>query len=183
MPLSITIITIANRRRTFCKHENDDISDIRSSIEKYKQIFTQKALVVGSSTETEIFSSNSITRIEIEGNSDLHKLLPGVGESIIAAIHESGPTPEAFADDNRFSGRVDFFFEGGDMLSTLIDSRRPIIQSDKVSEFTRLFNQGAIPYTTLLGGLGFMNSNVMTRSLIHAGANQLPTSAWRAESC
>lgn len=183
MPITITIITIANRRRTFCKPEETDIDDLRSSVEKYKKLFSQKTLVIGSSTETEIFASASITRIEIDGVAGLSQMLPGAGETIIQAIESSDSAPIAATNHNKFAGRVDFFFEGGDTLSTLIDSPRPMTQAEKVAEFTQLFDQGAVPYTTIRGGLGFMNSSVMTRTLIHAASQQLPITTWKAEPC
>lgn len=183
MPITITIVTIANQRRTFCKREESDMDDIRSSVEKYKKIFFQKTLVIGSSLETEIFSSASITRIEIDGVAGLGQLLSGTGETMIKALDESDSRPMAVAKHDYFSGRVDFFFEGGDTLSTLVESPRPITQAEKVAEFTQLFDQGAVPYTTTRGGLGFMNPNVMTRSLIHAASQQLPITAWKAEPC
>ncbi len=183
MPITITIITIANRRRTFCRSEESAIDDLRSSVEKYKRIFSQKTLVIGTSTETEIFVSASITRIEIDGVAGLAQMLAGTGETSIKAIDASDSRPMAVATNDYFSGRVDFFFEGGDTLSTLIESPRPTTQADRVAEFTKLFDQGAVPYTTIRGGLGFMNTNVMTRSLIHAASQQLPITAWKAEPC
>lgn len=183
MPITITIITIANRRRTFRKLDESDVDDLRSSVEKYNNIFSQKTLVIGSSKETEIFSSASITRIEIDGVADLGQIRPGTGETIIKAIEESDTTPVAITQDNSFVGRVDFFFEGGDKVSTLIEGPLPTTHAEKVAKFTQLFDQGAVPYTTIRGGLGFMNANVMTRSLIHAASQQLPITAWKAEPC
>lgn len=183
MPISITIITVANRHRKFCKLDESDIDEIKSSIEKYKNIFSQKTLVIGSSKETEIFSSASITRIEFDGVAGLDQRLPGTGETSIRAIDKSHSTPIAVTKHDNFVGRVDFFFEGGDTLSTLIESPRPSTHAEKIAKFTQLFDQGAVPYTTIQGGLGFMNANVMTRSLIHAASQQLPITAWRAEPC
>lgn len=177
---TITIVTTANRQRTFVQNDRQAFDDLRATLERYQLLFRRKTLILASDRETEIFLPSSLTRIEIQSGEDIWKSMPGgAQDSVITAIAPAQPSPEQQQAAGYFSGRVDFFFQGGDSLATWINGPLASTQVERVANFNNVFDQGVITYVPHTGGIGFMNPEVMTRMLIHAGARTLPADAWR----
>lgn len=177
---TITIVTTANRQRTFVMNDRQAFDDLTVSLQRYQLLFRRKTLILASDRETEIFLPSSLTRIEIQSGEDIFRSLPGTAQdSVITAIDSDQPLPKQQQAADFFSGRVDFFFQGGDNLATWIDGPLASHQVERVANFNNVFDQGVITYIPRAGGIGFMNPEVMTRMLVNAGARVLPADAWR----
>jgi len=181
MLATITIVTAANNHRKFIQNDRRAFDELCTSLERYQQIFLRKSLILASASETEIFLPASLTRIEIQSSEDLGRFLLGASGADIRVIDPAQPVADQQAGPDYFSGRVDFFFRGGDMIATWINGPLASIQIERVANFNNVFDQGVITYVPLAGGIGFMNPAMMTHTLIHSGARILPNDAWRAE--
>jgi hypothetical protein len=186
MSIAVNVTTTANRTRCFIQSSDDRIREIFSNLGRCGQIFSSRVLILGSVSETEIFSPSSITRIEIVTTRDLTEFLPKnlmMGKTTIAALPAASldNTPESHYDDNQIAGRVDFFFEGGDTLPTWIEGIRPRDSTQRLMNLTTLFEQPVILYKLPQGGIGLMNPSVMTRAVFKGGGLELPSVAWCVE--
>lgn len=181
MLASITVVTTANKHRKYVQNDRQAFEKLCASLERYQQIFRRKSLILASASETEIFLPTSLTRIEIQSSEALGRFLLGAPSADIRVVDPAQPIPAQQTGPDSFSGRVDFFFQGGDMVPTWINGPLSSVPIERVANFNSVFDQGVIVYTPQAGGIGFMNPAVMTRTLIHAGAKILPTDAWRAE--
>lgn len=186
MPIAINVITTANRTRCFTQQHDDHIHEIFKNLGNCAQLFSSRVLILGSETETEIFSPSSITRIEIVTTRDLTEFLPkqiGMGKMTITALSSAAlaTAPESKADDAHVAGRVDFFFEGGDTLMAWLEGIRPSDSTERIMNMTRLFEQPVIIYKLPQGGIGLMNPSAMTRVVFKGRGLTLPSHAWRVE--
>jgi hypothetical protein len=186
MSIAINVITTANRTRCFTQHDDARINEILGNLGRCGQLFPSRALIFGSTNETEIFSPSSITRIEIVTTRDLTEFLPKqftTGKMTLTALSADalGNIPESRVDANQVAGRVDFFFEGGDTLPAWIEGVRPSDPTERVMNLTRFFEQPVITYRLPQGGVGLMNPAVMTRVVMKSGELELPSGAWRVE--
>lgn len=181
MLCTITVVTTANKHRTYVQRDRAAFDDLCASLQRYHQFFKRKSLILSSGQETEIFLPASLTRIEIRSDEDVGRYLLGGQESMIRALDPDQPLPEAQIGPDSFAGRIDFYFHGGDKLNTWVQGPLAATQIERIANFNNVFDQGVITYVPLTGGIGFMNPEVMTRTLIHAGAKHLPVDAWKVE--
>lgn len=181
MLATITIVTTANRHRVFAQNDRPAFEDLCAGLQRYQQIFQRKTLILASSGETEVFLPASLTRIEIQTGEDLGQYLPGTPDSVVKAIDPGLPVIGQSAAPGFFSGRVDFFFQGGDSLATWVEGPLASNLVDRIANYNNMFNQGVVTYLPQAGGIGFMNPAMMTRVVVHAGAHLVPNDAWRAE--
>lgn len=181
MLATITVVTTANRHRVFVQNDRPAFEELCVGLQRYQQIFQRKTMILASSCETEIFLPSSLTRIEIQTGEDLGQYLPGTPDAVVKAFDPQQPVAGQPAAPGFFSGRVDFFFQGGDSLSTWVDGPLASHPVDRIANFNNMFNQGVVTYVPQAGGIGFMNPSVMTRAVVHAGAHVVPSDAWRAE--
>jgi hypothetical protein len=179
MSINVTIVTTANRTRRFTQTDSASIQDILDSLRRAGQMFSNRTLIIGSVQETEIFAPSTITRIEIETQLDLGAYLPQLGESRLTSIPEGSSMPPPEVTETHFSGRVDFYFEGGDSLPVWVFGPRPIGNNERMAQLTRLFEQPVIMYKLPSGGIGFMNPSVMTRARIASATEKLPLGSWQ----
>lgn len=186
MSIAINVITTANHTRRFAQHDKDRIDEIFRDLGNCVKLFSSRVLILGSATETEIFSPPSITRIEIVTAQDLTEFLPKQLTTAKMMITSLSPdildkNRQPHIDDNNAAGRIDFFFEGGDRLPAWIEGIRPSDTTERLMNLTRLFEQPILLYKLPQGGIGLMNPSVMTRAVIKSGALSLPSGAWRVE--
>ena len=186
MSIAINVFTTANHTRHFIQQDRDRINEILKGLANSGKLFSSRVLIFGSSTETEIFSPSSITRIEIVTKQDLTEFLPKQPATITMTVTSlpadtMDQSRRSHIDDNIVAGRVDFFFEGGDTLSTWLEGIRPSDTTERMMNLTRLFEQPILIYRLPQGGIGLMNPGVMTRAVIKSGALSLPSGAWHVE--
>ena len=179
MSINVTIVNTANRMRRFAQSDETRILEVLETLRRSAQLFTARTLILSSDTETEIFSPASITRIEIATQRDISSYLPQHGETWMAAIDISAEQRPTRVEKNYFAGRVDCYFEGGDMLASWIEGPLPAGVNERLMIFTLLFDQPFLMYSLPQGGIGLANPKAMTRVLINAPAEQLPVGAWR----
>ena len=122
MAIKISVITTANRTRCFKVDNPENITYLIDGLKRSANIFSGKPLIIGSESQTTIFSAASIACIELETDLDIFRELPGKHEVTITAL----TTEEAIApfeggiDGNTFSARIDFHFLGGHVINALI---------------------------------------------------------------
>jgi len=182
MSITISVITTVNRTRRFTLDNTDDINHLLDSLKRSASIFSGKPLIIGSAAQTNIFSSASIACIELETSRDLESHLPGVQDLTITAL----TTDEAIApfsgglEGEHFKARIDFFFQGGHVLNTLVEGERKAALAERLMNLTSIFERPVIAYRLPQGGFGMMNPQAMTRSVITPGVPDLPRDAWVA---
>lgn len=186
MSIAINVITTANHTRHFTQHDTDRVDEIFRDLGNCVKLFSSRVLILGSATETEIFSPSAITRIEIVTAQELTEFLPRhltLGQMIITSLPHNtlDKNRQSHIDDDHVAGRIDFFFEGGDTLPAWIEGIRPSDTAERLMNLTRLFEQPILLYKLPQGGIGMMNPSVMTRAVIKSGALSLPSGAWRVE--
>ncbi len=181
MLATITVVTSANKQRVFVQNDREVFEELCASLQRYQQFFKRKTLILASKSETEIFLPASLTRIEIQSSEDVGRFLPDGRDSVITAVEPANPIPDATVGADVFSGRVDFFFHGGDNLTTWVQGPLASTQIERIANFNNVFDQGVVTYIPQVGGIGFMNPDVMTHVLIHVGARHLPADAWRVD--
>ena len=184
MAIKISVITTANRTRCLNVDNTENITYLIDGLKRSANIFSGKPLIIGSESQTTIFSAASIACIELETDLDIFRELPGKHEVTITAL----TTEEAIApfeggiDGNTFSARIDFHFLGGHVINALIAGERKAALADRLMILTGLFERPIIFYKLTQGGVGMMNPHAMTRSVISPGAPDLPSDAWIAEA-
>ena len=186
MSIAVNVTTTANHTRCYTQQDDIHIHEIFSNLGRCGQLFSSRVLILGSSSETEIFSPSSITRIEIVTKQDLAEFLPRhltMGKTTITALPADSldNTPESHVDGDHIAGRVDFFFEGGDTLPAWMEGIRPGDATQRLMNLTTLFEQPVLLYKLPQGGIGLMNPSVMTRAVFKGGGLALPSGAWRVE--
>ena len=184
MAINISIITTANRARSFKQESPESINQLLEGLKRSANIFSGKPLIIGSGTQTTIFAAASIACIELETDLDIDSYLPGKHDATITALN----TEEAIApfqggiDGNNFSARIDFHFLGGHVINAVIKGERKTALADRLMNLTGLFERPIIFYKLPQGGVGMMNPHAMTRSVVSPGIPDLPTDAWIAEA-
>jgi len=179
MSITVHIVTTANRRRSFVQHDETAIQHILDSLKRCSQLFTSRTLILASAGETEIFAPSSLTRIEIITTRDLAPYVPHFGDLAMRGLRPDEVTPPAHIDDEFFAGRIEFFFNGGDHVATWAEASRPPAASERLMRLTRLFEQPVLTYSLPEGGVGFMNPAAMTRAVLAAAADPLPSHIWQ----
>jgi hypothetical protein len=178
MSITVTIVTTANRTRCFTQTDAQCEQDILGSLRRASQLFSNRTLIISSAQETEIFAPSAITRIEIGTQQDLGAYLPQQADTTLTLIPEGAPTPPTEISETHFSGRIDFFFTGGDTVAIWFSGPRPKEINARLMNLTRLFEQPVLMYKLPTGGMGFMNPAAMTRALVASATEQLPATAW-----
>jgi hypothetical protein len=181
MSIAITIVTTANRTLHFKQSDPTHVEEILSSLRRCNNLFTNRTLVVVSDTGTEVFSPRSITRIEIQTDADLSPYLPAAWEVSATVIGPGEVPPATKIDQNHVAARIDFFFEGGDTLSTWFERKRPASVADRAMQISRLFEQHILAYHMEKPGIGFMNPATMTRASLGVSLDEAPAGAWQVK--
>lgn len=183
MSIRVSVITTANRRRCFTMHGADSISHLLDSLKRSAHIFSGKPLIIGSAAQTEIFASTSIACIELETDSNLDGCLPG-GQNLqitaLSAEEAMAPVAGGVAGES-FQTRIDFYFQGGHVLPTRVEGERKAALAERLMSLTSFFEHPVLVYQLPQGGIGLMNPQAMTRSLMTPGVLDLPRDAWVAE--
>lgn len=178
MPLSIKIVTTANRTRFF--HQSDERQVLKSLalLTGVSPIFSAHSLMLSSSLQTEVFSPRRIALIELEGAALLSRT-PGPGDFRITAFDSDEARPVIQLDDAvPATFRVDFYFVGGYVLSTQVDvDNTDVTFADRTRRVTQLFEVPQIWYKTAGGGVGLINPASMTRAVITPSGDTLPADA------
>ena len=182
MSITITIVTTANRSRRFTQSDPVRIGELLDSLQRCTQLFSNRTLVVVSDTSTDIFCPAAITRIEIETTADLSAYLPPGRNNDIRALALGETLPPTQVDDQHIAIPTDFFFEGGDSLSTWLEGPRPTDAMARTMRITRLFEQSVIFYQPTVPGIGLMNPAVMTRATLGVALNEAPAGAWHVKN-
>lgn len=181
MSIAITIVTTANRTLHFKQSDPAHVEEILSSLRRCNNLFTNRTLVVVSDTGTEVFSPTSITRIEIQTDADLSPYLPAAWEVSATAIGPGEVPPATTLDQDHVAAKIEFFFEGGDTLSTWFERKRPSGVAERAMQITRLFEQHILPYHLSQPGIGFMNPATMTRASLGVSLDDAPAGAWQVK--
>lgn len=183
MSIKLSVITTANRTRCFKVDNADSISHLLDSLKRSAHIFSGKPLIVGSAAHTEIFAASSIACIELETDSKLDGYLPGGQNLLITALSSEeamAPFAGGLAGEN-FKARIDFYFQGGHVLHTRVEGERNAALAERLMNLTSIFEHPLLTYRLAQGGIGLMNPQAMTRSLVTPGVPDLPRDAWVAE--
>lgn len=180
MSLSITIFTTANRMRSFQQSDPARIAAILDSLQRCAQWFRQQSLIIVGDDSTEIINPGSIGRIEIEAQQDLAMRLPASLWPVIHAIPADALTLPGQIDEARAATRVDVFFNGGDTLAGWLEAEVSGTAGERTARNARLFEEAVITYTTLRGGIGFINPATMTRIHVGSALPYPPATAWYA---
>ncbi|MDD2743580.1 MAG: hypothetical protein PHV02_15045 [Rhodocyclaceae bacterium] len=178
MSITLTIVTTANRSRRFKQSDPARITEILESLKRCAQLFSNRSLIVVSDTSTAIYSPSAITRIEIETGIDLTPYLPPARNTNIRALALGDPLPPTILNEQVVSVSADFFFAGGDTLSTWIENERPTDALERTMRITRLFEQPVIFYQPTAPGIGLINPAVMTSCTLGAALPDAPTGSW-----
>ena len=178
MSITITIVTTANRTRRFKQSDPQRVTEILESLKRSAQLFTSRSLVIVADDSTDVFAPAAITRIEIETTIDLTPYLPPGRNTNIRALALGEMLPPTQLDEETIAVSADFFFAGGDTLSTWLENPRPADVIERTMRLSRLFEQTAIFYQPTTPGIGLMNPHVMTRTLIGAALPDAPTGSW-----
>ncbi|MFT3849954.1 MAG: hypothetical protein QM739_15155 [Propionivibrio sp.] len=183
MSINILIVTTANRTRRFKLEAADDINRLLDSLKRSAQIFSGKPLIVGSAGQTDIFSSASIACVELETAMDLAGYIPGAQHVTITALNEEEAISpfEGGVEGESFKARIDFFFEGGHVLNTLVEGERKAALAERLMNLTGILERQVMFYRLPEGGIGLMNPQSMTRVVITPGVPDLPSDAWIAD--
>jgi hypothetical protein len=180
MSLVITIVTTANRTRTFQQNDPAQIAAVLDSLQRCAQWFRLQSLVIVGDDSTEIINPASITRIEIEAQQDLAVRLPTSLWPVVHAIPAEALTQPGKIDAAGAATRVDFYFSGGDSLAGWLETPASSTASERTARNARLFEEAVITYTTLRGGIGFINPATMTSTRVGAALAYPPATAWYA---
>ncbi|MEF8701747.1 MAG: hypothetical protein V5B32_00670 [Candidatus Accumulibacter sp. UW26] len=184
MAATITVITTANRARRFSQSDEATIDHVLSSLTRSSQIFSGKPLIIGSKTQTEVFSASSIACLEIESDRGFNDYVHSPANLMLTAltpVQRIEPFTGGLAGDH-FTVRIEFFFLGGHSLYTTAEGIRKAALADRLMILTSLFERPVISYRTAQGGVGLMNPHAMTRFVITPGVPDLPRDAWFADS-
>jgi len=183
MSIKVSVITTANRTRSFTLDKAENISHLLDSLKRSAHMFSGKPLIIGSAAQTEIFAASSIACIELETVNDLDGYLPGGQNLLITALSaEQAMAPFAGGiTGDSFKARIDFYFQGGHVLHTRVEGERKAALAERLMSLTSIFEHPVLAYRLPQGGIGLMNPQAMTRSLVTPGVPDLPRDAWVAE--
>jgi hypothetical protein len=178
MPLSIKIVTTANRTRYFHQSDASQAAKSIALIAGATSIYAAPSLLLTSALQAEVFAPRRIALIELDGES-LPADRPGQSDVLITAIDPDDSAPVYDLDEasgGRF--RVDFFFVGGYVLSTRVEvDNSEATFADRTRRVTQLFETPLIWYTSSGGGIGLMNPSTMTRTVITPAGGTVPADA------
>lgn len=180
MSLVITVVTTANRMRTFQQTDPARIAAVLDSLQRSAQLFRQQSLIIVGDESTEIISPGSITRIELEAQQDLAPYLPNSLWPFIHAIPQEALTQPGKIDEQGAATRVDVYFTGGDTLAGWLEATSNATPSERTARNTRIFEEPVITYTTQRGGIGLINPANMIRARVAAALPYPPANAWFA---
>ena len=183
MSIKVSVITTANRTSCFTLDNADSIGHLLESLKRSAHMFSGKPLIIGSVAQTEIFASTSIACIELETDGDLDSYLPGGQNLLITALSADqaiAPFVEGLAGES-LKARIDFYFQGGHVLHTRVEGERKAALAERLMSLTSIFEHPVLVYRLPQGGIGLMNPQAMTRSLVTPGVPDLPRDAWVAE--
>lgn len=183
MSVKVSVITTANRTRCFMLNDTDSIRHLLDSLKRSSHMFSGKPLIIGSTAQTEIFASTSIACIELETDRDLDGYLPGGQNLLITALSAEevmAPFAGGLAGEN-FKARIDFYFQGGHVLHTRVEGERRAALAERLMNLTSIFEHPVLAYRLPQSGIGLMNPQAMTRSLVTPGVPDLPRDAWVVE--
>jgi len=178
MSITLTIVTTANRSRRFKQSDPARIAEILENLRRCAQIFSNRSLIIVSDTSTAIYNPSAITRIEIEIEMDLTPYLPPGRNTNIRAVVLDDPQPPTILNEQVVSVSADFYFTGGDTLSTWIENERPSDPLERTMRITRLFEQPVIFYQPTAPGIGLINPALMTCGMLGAALTDAPTGSW-----
>ena len=183
MTIGITVITTANRARRFLQNDAASIDQIVQGLGRSGQIFSGKPLIIGSASQTEVFSPHAIACVEIETSRDLSAHVPtSLNLTLTALTAAQLDLPFASGSDaEHVKARIDFYFAGGHVLYTSAEGVRKTALAERLMNLTSLFERPVIPYRLAQGGIGLMNPHAMTRFIITPGVPDLPRDAWLAD--
>lgn len=178
MPLSIKIVTTANRTRFFHQSDERQVAKSIAMLTGTTNIYATSSLLLSSALQAEVFSPRRIALIELDGDSTPANR-PGQSDVRITAIDPDDSAPVYELNEGaagRF--RVDFFFVGGYVLSTRVEvDNAEATFADRARRVTRLFEVPLIGYTSANGGVGLMNPSAMTRAVITPAGEIVPADA------
>ena len=182
MSINILVVTTANRTRRFKQDSVDDINHLLDSLKRSAHIFSGKPLIISSAGQTDIFSPSSIACVELETSQDLDSYVPGAQNlSITALTEEEAISPfEGGVVGDSFTARIDFFFQGGHVINTLVEGERKMALAERLMNLTSILERPVIFYRLPQGGIGMMNPQAMTRVTVTPGVPDLPRDAWVA---
>lgn len=183
MSINILVVTTANRTRRFKQDKSDCINRLLDGIRHSARIFSGKPLIIGSDGQTDIFSAASIACVELETAENLEACIPGAQNVTITALtEEEAISPfEGGVEGENFTARIDFFFQGGHVLNTLVEGERKAALAERLMNLTSILERPVIFYRLPQGGIGMMNPQAMTRVVITPGVPDLPSDAWIAD--
>ena len=178
MPLSIKIVTTANRTRFFYQSDEQQIAKSVTLLAGATNIYASSNLLLSSALQAEVFSPRRIALIELDGEVTPANR-PGQLDVRITATDPDDSAPVFDLDDEaglRF--RVDFYFVGGYVLSTRVEvDNAEATFADRTRRVTQLFDVPLIWYTSSGGGVGLMNPSNMTRAVITPASGIMPADA------
>ena len=182
MPLSIKIVTTANKTRFFHQSDEQQMAKSVALLAGATNIFASSSLLLSSTLQAEVFSPRRIALIELEGECGAVNK-PGQHDVRITANDPDDGAPAFDLDDDaglRF--RVDFFFVGGYVLSTRVEvDNAEATFADRTRRVTQLFDVPLIWYTSAGGGVGLMNPSNMTRAVITPASGIMPADALQVD--
>lgn len=179
MPLSIKIVTTANRTRFFHQSDEQQVAKSIALLSGATNVFSTPSLLLSSPLQAEVFSPRRIALIELDGESAPTNNRAGQSDVRITAIDPDDAAPVYDLDEGaggRF--RVDFFFVGGYVLSTRVEvDNAEATFADRARRVTQLFEMPLIWYISSGGGIGLMNPSTMTRAVITPAGEIVPVDA------
>ncbi len=183
MSIIVSVITTANHTRRFTLNSADSINHLLDILGRSALIFSGKPLIIGSATQTELFSVASVACIELETARDLEAYMPGDQTMALCAL-ASGEALLPFIgglEGAHYKARIDFYFQGGHVLHTLAEGERKAALAERLMNLTGVFDRPVIAYRLPQGGIGLMNPQAMIRAVITPGVPDLPKDAWVAD--
>ena len=184
MAIGITVITTANRARRFLQTDEAALEQTIESIKRSNQMFTGKPLIVSSAAQTEVFARTSIACVEFEAARDLSSYVASPLKLMLTALKPerlTEPVAGWVEGDERFSVRIDFFFNGGHVLHTLAEGVRRAALAERLMNLTSFLERPVMNYRSALGGVGLMNPAAIARFVITPGTADVPRDAWLAD--
>ena len=177
MPLTVIVMTTDRRIQKFQCTNEDGRKTIEDSLAQCARLFSNKSLIIAADDTTHVFKPQAVTRIEIESDTLLSVPSMNQGKPSIRSIDPNAPTPEPFLNQQSFAGKVDLYFENGDVLSVWIEGDRPTERAERLMNLTRIFDQPCVPYSLHQGGVGLINPATLIRIQLNAPLD-LPSGSW-----
>lgn len=181
MSLLVTVVSTANRKRSYRPSELRPEYGILGNLSHAAQIFSKPTLVIVGADSTIIYNPATITRIEFETNIDLHACVPAkwLEPPALFALPADEAEANAMVEEQRLK-RFDFYFVGGDKLSTWLDTSDAGNGISGGGRIAGIFEQPVIPYRLSQGGIGIINPANLTRTRANAPLHNPPVGAWHA---